>query len=170
MRVHELPDLCACQSAARVIRARIWVGRLLAALHGRRDGIEEDERACPRIRLSLDFRRKRPADDAERLIWRELLKAGTSVGANASESGGAQSDSDFIAKFQIALKEGKESRFWLRLLKHASPDRGLPVDALIRECDEIVSILVTSLRTAKANAAARRAQAKQNREMQRRRS
>jgi four helix bundle protein len=117
-----------------------------------------------------EFRRKRPADDAERLIWRELLKAGTSVGANASESGGAQSDSDFIAKFQIALKEGKESRFWLRLLKHASPDRGLPVDALIRECDEIVSLLVTSLRTAKANAAARRAQAKQNREMQRRRS
>jgi four helix bundle protein len=110
-----------------------------------------------------EFRRRRPADDAERLIWRQLLKAGTSVGANTSESGGAQSDSDFIAKFQIALKEGKESQFWLRLLKHASPDRGVHVDVLRRECHEIVSILVTSLRTAKANAAAKAAEARARR-------
>ena len=68
-----------------------------------------------------EFRRGRAVDDAERLIWKELLKAGTSVGANASESDGAQSSGDFIAKFQIALKEGKESLFWLRLLKHARP-------------------------------------------------
>jgi four helix bundle protein len=99
-----------------------------------------------------EFRRGSIVDDAERLIWRELLKAGTSVGANTSESTGAHSDSDFIAKFQIALKEGKEALFWLQLLKHARPDRGAPVDALRRECDEIVSILVASLRTAKANA------------------
>jgi four helix bundle protein len=90
-------------------------------------------------------------DDAERLIWRELLKAGTSIGANTSESAGAQSRRDFIAKFQIALKEGKETVFWLRLLKHTRPDLGVRVDVLQRECDEIVSILVASLRTAKAN-------------------
>jgi four helix bundle protein len=99
-----------------------------------------------------EFRRVRAADDAERLIWSELLKAGTSVGANTSESDGAQSSGDFIAKFQIALKEGKESIFWLRLLKHARPDRSLHVDVLRRECNDIVSILVASLRTAKANA------------------
>jgi four helix bundle protein len=61
-----------------------------------------------------EFRLRPVADEAERIIWRELLKAGTSVGANTSESDAAQSDADFIAKFQIALKEGKESRFWLR--------------------------------------------------------
>jgi four helix bundle protein len=99
-----------------------------------------------------EFRRRRAIDDVERLIWRELLKAGTSVGANTCEAGGAQSDGDFIAKFQIALKEGKESLFWLRLLTHASPNRADSIDVLRRECDEIVSILVTSLRTAKANA------------------
>jgi four helix bundle protein len=92
-----------------------------------------------------------------------LLKAGTSVGANASESDGAHSDGDFIAKFQIALKEGKESFFWLRLLKHASSDRGVRVDALRHECNEIVSILVVSLRTAKANAAKKVAEARQHR-------
>ena len=101
----------------------------------------------------IDEFRLRPAtDEAERIIWRELLKAGTSVGANTSESGGAHSDADFIAKFQIALKEGKESLFWLRLLKHASSDRSARVELLRRECDEIVAILVASLRTAKANA------------------
>ena len=117
-----------------------------------------------------EFRRKRPADDAERLIWRELLRAGTSVGANTAESDGAQSDSDFITKFQIALKEGKESFFWLRLLKHASADRGTRVDVLTRECGEIVAILVASLRTAKANAAARRAAARRDRALRRHRS
>ena len=101
-----------------------------------------------------EFRYRPIADDVERLIWRELLKAGTSVGANTSESHGAQSPADFITKFQIALKEGKETLFWLRLLKHASPDRAVRVDVLRRECDEIVSILVVSLRTAKANARA----------------
>jgi four helix bundle protein len=99
-----------------------------------------------------EFRFRPVTDEAERIIWRELLKAGTSVGANTSESAGAQSPADFIAKFQIALKEGKESLFWLRLLKHASPDRTGRIERLRRECDEIVSILVASLRTAKANA------------------
>ena len=79
------------------------------------------------------------------------------MGANTSEADGAQSDHDFVAKFQIALKEGMESLFWLRLLKHARPDHDTAVDMLKGECDEIVSILVASLRTAKANAAEKRA-------------
>jgi four helix bundle protein len=103
-------------------------------------------------RLLDEFRRRRATDDAERLIWRELLKSGTSVGANTSEADGAQSARDFIAKFQIALKEGKESLYWLRLLKHVSPDRADGIERLRHECDEIVSILVASLRTAKRNA------------------
>jgi len=109
-----------------------------------------------------EFRLRPVTDEAERIIWRELLRAGTSVGANTSESAGAQSDADFIAKFQIALKEGKESLFWLRLLKHASPDRAARIEVLRGECDEIVSILVASLRTAKANAQ-QRAQARKHR-------
>jgi four helix bundle protein len=109
-----------------------------------------------------EFRLRPVTDEAEKIIWRELLKAGTSVGANTSESGGAQSDADLITKFQIALKEGKESLFWLRLLKHASPDRTVRIEALRRECDEIVSILVASLRTAKANKQ-RQAEAKKTR-------
>jgi four helix bundle protein len=103
-------------------------------------------------RLVDEFRRRPATDEAERLIWRQLLKAGTSVGANTAEADGAQSICDFIAKFQIALKEGKESLYWLRLLNHASPDRTDRIERLRHECEELVSILVASLRTAKANA------------------
>jgi hypothetical protein len=74
-----------------------------------------------------------------------------SFGRNYSRPG-AQSDSDFITKFQIALKKGKESLFWLRLLRHARPDCSARIDALLCEPNEIVSILIVSLRTAKPNA------------------
>src|SRR5687767_10158346 len=84
-------------------------------------------------RLIDEYRQRRPSDDAERIIWTGLLKAGTSIGANSSESDGAQTDKDFIAKFQISLKEGRESLFWLRLLKHASPDRASRVALLYKE-------------------------------------
>jgi four helix bundle protein len=50
-----------------------------------------------------EFRVRKPADDAEREIWWQLLAAGCSIGANASESHAAESGSDFIHKFQIAL-------------------------------------------------------------------
>ena len=96
-----------------------------------------------------EYRRRRPADDAERKIWWQLLDAGTSIGANASESSGAHSGRDFVAKFHVALKEGRETLFWLRLLKYASPDRAVRIDALSKQCDEIVAILVASLKTAK---------------------
>ncbi len=108
------------------------------------------ERAFEFSCLLIDeFRRRKPLDDVERHVWRELLKSATSIGANTSESGGAQSNQDFIQKFQIALKEGRESLYWLRLLKHCSPDRAVRINTLYGECDQIVAILVTSLKTAK---------------------
>jgi four helix bundle protein len=96
-----------------------------------------------------EFRAARPRDDLQRHIWRELFKAGTSVAANTGESSGAQSNRDFVQKFQIALKEGKETLVWLRFLRHANPGRGTEIDRLCAECDTIVAILVASLRTAK---------------------
>jgi four helix bundle protein len=68
-----------------------------------------------------EFRRRKPTDDAERQIWWQLLDSGPSIGANASESGGAESGRDFAHKFHISLKEGRETLFWLRLLRYASP-------------------------------------------------
>jgi four helix bundle protein len=98
-----------------------------------------------------EFRVRPPADDAERHIWWQLLDAGYSIGANTSESGAAESDPDFVHKFQVALKEGRECLYWLRLLKYACRDRAKRIDKLYAECDEIVAILVTSIKTKKSN-------------------
>ncbi|WP_339373684.1 MULTISPECIES: four helix bundle protein [unclassified Anabaena] len=51
-----------------------------------------------------------------RTISKQLLRSGTSIGANVEESQAAQSTADFVNKLEIALKEGRETRYWLRLL------------------------------------------------------
>ncbi len=66
-----------------------------------------------------EFRARKPSDDAEAVLWHELLRAQTSLATNSAESDGAH----FILKFQIALKEARESFQLLKLLRHACPDR-----------------------------------------------
>jgi four helix bundle protein len=103
-----------------------------------------------------EFRRKKPSDDAERTLWDELLSAQTSLAANSAESDGTQSRKDFIQKFQIALKEARESFQLLRLRKQSCPERSLQLSALLAQCNEVIAILVTSLKTAKRREAADR--------------
>jgi len=98
-----------------------------------------------------EFRRRAPRDEAERLLWHELLKSQRSLANNTSESDGSQSRADFITKFHLALKEGKESLQLIRALTHCEPDRRDQLARLANACDEIVAILVVSLKTAKAN-------------------
>jgi four helix bundle protein len=98
-----------------------------------------------------EFRRLRPADEAEHVLWTELLKTQKGLAANTAESGGAQSRRDFTQKFQIALKEAREALQLLRLIQRISPHRQRDLDSLVRQCDEIISILVASLKAAKRN-------------------
>src|SRR6266513_1364767 len=70
--------------------------------------------ACRIIRLTEHVHRRRSF--AARLIARQLLGAGTSVGANLEEASAAQSKPDFISKCSIAAKEARETHYWLRLL------------------------------------------------------
>lgn len=107
-----------------------------------------------------EFRRIEPRDDAERVLWHELLRAQTSLATNSAESDGTGSAKDFIQKFQIALKEARESLQLLRLLKAVCPTRSTQLTALLKQCDEITAILVTSLRTAKAREAAKQRERK----------
>jgi four helix bundle protein len=101
-----------------------------------------------------EFKRREPADEAERVLWKELLRAQTSLATNSAEADGAHSRRDFIQKFQIALKEARECLQLLELLTNASPMRATQLTRLSRECDQIIAILVASLRTAKRNEAA----------------
>lgn len=82
-------------------------------------------------------------------LSRQLLCSGTSIGANVEESSAAQSSKDFISKMSIALKEAKETRYWLRLL---SESRILSVDydIYIQGVNELICILVKILKTSRA--------------------
>jgi four helix bundle protein len=84
------------------------------------------------------------------LIARQLADAGTSIGANLEEACGAQSRPDFTAKVSIALKEARETRYWLRLV--IATQQPVPADAsaLGRESDELVAILTVILRNARS--------------------
>jgi four helix bundle protein len=85
-----------------------------------------------------------------RLAW-QLVDSAGSVGANLEESGGGQTKPDFIAKQFIALKEARESRFWLRVIA-ASESRLAPQTRLhIQESTELVAMLTASIKTAKSN-------------------
>ena len=87
----------------------------------------------------------------EFVISRQLLKSGTSIGANVEEAQGAISKAEFIAKMQIALKEAKETKYWLRLIIDANVYRNEKSETLLQECNEIIQLITSILKTAKAN-------------------
>ncbi len=84
-----------------------------------------------------------------REIGGQLLRSGTSVGANYEEGCGAQSKADFIHKLQIVFKELRESLFWLRLIKKSELLSDDEIDLLIKETKELSRIIAKSLITAK---------------------
>ena len=84
----------------------------------------------------------------ESILTNQLVRSGTSIGANIREAFYAHSKADFIAKLQIALKECSESEYWLELLIES----GYYSDKSIFErCIEIKRILISSINTAKGN-------------------
>ena len=87
----------------------------------------------------------------ETVISKQIIRSGTSIGANANEAIYGVSKSDFIAKLQISLKETAETEYWLRLLvmsEYLSEPDG---QSMIADCLEIKRILVSTLKTAKEN-------------------
>jgi four helix bundle protein len=76
-----------------------------------------------------------------RVLGGQLLKAGTSVGANVEESQAAQSKADFVSKSTIALKEARETNYWLRLIAATDEKIGPRIGDLVQESCEIRDIL-----------------------------
>ena len=87
----------------------------------------------------------------ETIISKQIIRSGTSIGANANEASYGNSKADFIAKMQIALKETAETEYWLRLLVMSEYITEAEGDSLINDCLEIKRILVATLNTAKQN-------------------
>ncbi len=82
---------------------------------------------------------------------KQLFRSGTSIGANCQEAKSAQSDKDYIHKLEIALKESRETFYWLKLLIKSQLFSSNKFNGLVQECNEIISILVTSINTKKSN-------------------
>ena len=84
-------------------------------------------------------------------IAKQVIRSGTSIGANINEANYGQSPADFISKMHIALKETAETEYWLRLLtmsEYISEDMG---KSLLSDCLEIKRILIASINTVKEN-------------------
>jgi four helix bundle protein len=90
-----------------------------------------------------------PKDDTSRVIGRQLLRSGSSVGANYRAACRTRSKADFISKMGVVLEEADESAFWIELLIDASKTRSDEASALLREANELVAIFVSSIRTAR---------------------
>ena len=85
----------------------------------------------------------------EFVMSKQLLRSGTSIGANLSEQKFAISDADYLSKTSIALKEGAETIYWLELLFKTEYLTEKEYNAINNDCKEIVSMLVQSVKTNK---------------------
>ena len=82
-------------------------------------------------------------------LFNQLLKSGTSIGANIREARFAQSNSDFISKLSISLKEGEETAYWVELLYAAGIISKVDFDALSQELDWLIGTLVNVVKACK---------------------
>ena len=87
----------------------------------------------------------------ETVISKQVIRSGTSIGANANEAVYGVSKAEFIAKLQISLKETAETEYWLRLLVMSEYLTETEGQSLINDCLEIKRILISSLKTAREN-------------------
>ena len=87
----------------------------------------------------------------EYILSKQILKSGTSIGANVEEADGGISKAEFSNKISIAYKEAKETHYWLRLLKASDFITEKIFDSFINDIDEIMKILFSILKTTRIN-------------------
>ena len=88
-------------------------------------------------------------DKNEYVLSKQILRSGTSVGANCRESRNAQSLPDFVNKLNIALKEADETAYWLELLKEGSFIDEQSYTSIYNDCDELIKLLTSIIKTSK---------------------
>ena len=90
-------------------------------------------------------------DKKEFVLSKQLLRSGTSIGANINEANYGQSPADFISRLHIALKETAETEYWIKLLYMSEYIDEKMHNSLLEDCLEIKRILISSINTAKSN-------------------
>ncbi len=85
----------------------------------------------------------------EYVLSKQVLRSGTSIGANIEEAFQGQSNADFIGKLYISLKESFETNFWLRLLRDSEYLNEKEAESILNDCEELQKLLTASIKTAK---------------------
>jgi len=108
-----------------------------------------EERTAKFGEAIIDFCKRIPKSSVNSPITSQLIRAGTSIGANYCEADEASSKKDFINKITIAKKETKETKYWLRMIAHAVPDFQTEARPLWREAQEFNLIFAAIVRNTK---------------------
>ena len=99
------------------------------------------------VRLCVSLQRSA----VEKHLGNQLVRSGTSTGANYEEACGAQSRADFIHKLHLVLKDLRESNYWLKIIEGSRPKKIENIEKIINETEEFSKIIGQSLITAKKN-------------------
>jgi four helix bundle protein len=86
----------------------------------------------------------------EYVLSKQLIRCGTSIGANTEEAIGGQSEKDFYMKLNIVYKEARETHYWIRLLKDTQYFDETQSKSLLNDCDELLKITGTIIKTIKS--------------------
>ena len=85
----------------------------------------------------------------EYILAKQLMRSGTSIGANVAEAQQAQSRPDFISKLNVSLKEAYETNYWLRLLHETQYLSQEAFESIIADCSEVEKLLISIIKTTK---------------------
>ena len=123
---------------------------------GQRQGNTLKEKSYTFALQVVQLYRHLAQEKREFVLSKQLLRAGTSIGANVEEANQAESKMDFVHKLSIAHKEAFETHYWLRLLRDSGYAELDTVQPLLMECEQLQRMLAASIKTAKANRISKR--------------
>ena len=95
----------------------------------------------------VEYIRRQQKDHVNLVLTRQLLRSGTSIGANVEEALGGHSSKDFVAKLAIAAKEARETGYWLRLIRETQLHNQQELAGLLEECDGLLRMLSSIILT-----------------------
>ena len=113
-----------------------------------KDRLLEDKSISFAVRI-VKFYKFLCEEKKEYILSKQVLRSGTSIGANIRESRNAQSKADFINKLNVALKEADETQYWLEVMEKSEIINSEQVESLNKDLSELIAILVSSLKTLK---------------------
>ncbi len=102
------------------------------------------------IRAYVELNKKH-FDDAGKVLAKQFLRSGTSVGANCAEAEFAQSRADFLSKYSIALKEASECRYWIEIMIESKIVSENKFTQMLPELNSIIKILISTTKSLKQN-------------------